>query len=148
MYLSLWCETYFQNWFVIEDFQLLPHCQVSTCLCPLVKATKKFHRIQQPHQQHFFNLNIWWPTTWFKTLDWTSKPICHDLFSYQMDAKKKWKVKLPKFVASCGQTLLIHDKKYSFLARLSRTIWNSNSSQMFQQVGMINYNTSTSNQCP
>jgi hypothetical protein len=39
-------------------------------------------------------------------------------------------------------------QKNSFLARLSRIIWNYYSSQMFQQVGMINYNTSASNQCP
>jgi hypothetical protein len=31
-----------------------------------------------------------------------------------MDAKKKWKVKPPKFVASCGQTLSTHVKKRVF----------------------------------
>jgi hypothetical protein len=31
-----------------------------------------------------------------------------------MDAKKKWKVKPPNFVASCGQTFLTHDKKIPF----------------------------------
>jgi hypothetical protein len=93
---------------VIEDFQLLEHYQVSTtCLCPLIKATKKIRHIQQRDQQHLFNYMI-------LNLGLNIKVNCHDLFSYQMDAKKKWKVKPPKFVASCGQTLSTHVKKRVF----------------------------------